>query len=209
MTALVSLSYFHPTDVLTIKSMIDSEGSGLNFSPGEQVTYEHLLQAALIYSANDAAVAIAQNYPGGQTAFVGAMNKKAHDLHLWNTHFGDPDGLDDMQDYTTAKELVSLAAITMQNPLFRTIVGTKATTFTSVNGKNSYTITNRNVLLGMDGITGIKTGYTDEAGEVLATSVEKDGHTFYIIVMQSLDRFADTVALLPLLNHVTFVSMHP
>lgn len=209
MTALVSLEYFHPTDVLTIKNMIDSEGSGLDFFLGEQITFENVLQAALIYSANDAAVAIAENYPGGATAFVAAMNAKAQSLHLWNTHFGDPDGLDDTQDYTTATDLASLSAIAMQQPLFQKIVKTKATMFTSIDGKNRYRIKNRNILLGRDGITGIKTGYTDEAGEVLATSIMKNGHTFYIVVMHSQDRFADTLTLVSLLDQVAFVSMYP
>ncbi len=207
MTALVSLDYFHPTDVLTVKSVIDTEGSGLGFTHGEQFTYKSLLKAALIYSANDAAYTIADNYPGGEKAFVAAMNARARAMHLWNTHFGDPDGLDDTQDYTTAPDLMQIVATAMHNPLFRSIVKIKSTDITSIDGRRTYQFDNRNILLGFDGIDGIKTGYTDEAGEVLATSVEKNGHTFYFIVMKSQDRFADTLKLLPILNTVTFVSM--
>lgn len=206
MTALVGLSYFHPHDVLTVKKLIDTQGSGMDFFLGEKLTFDNVLKAALIYSANDAATVIAQNYPGGQQAFVTAMNKKAQAMHLWNTHFGDPDGLDDTQDYTTAQDLIEIAAQAMKNPLFASIVDIPTTTIVSVDGKNSYPINNRNILLGYDGINGIKTGYTDEAGEVLATSVLKNGHTFYIIVMKSNDRFADTKKLLPLLSNVQFIS---
>lgn len=209
MTALVALSHFRPKDVLTVKSLIDTEGSGLGLTVGEQVTFEDLLKGALILSANDAAYTIAQNYPGGEKAFAAAMNTKAHELHMWNTHFGDPDGLDDMQNYTTAQDLVRLASIVMQNPLFASIVDTPTTTISSIDGKNTYTFDNRNTLLGYDGIYGIKTGFTDEAGEVLATATKINNHTFYIIVMKSEDRFADTKALLPMLHTITFLSMHP
>jgi D-alanyl-D-alanine carboxypeptidase (penicillin-binding protein 5/6) len=206
MTALVGLSYFHPHDTLTVKEIIDSENSGLNFSLDEQLTFDAVLKAALMYSANDAASVIAQNYPGGEKTFVAAMNAKAQMFHLWNTHFGDPDGLDDTQDYTTAQDLIRLAAIAMQNPLFASIVATRTTTISSVDGKNSYPITNRNILLGYDGINGIKTGYTDEAGEVLATSVINNGHTYYMIVMKSQDRFTDTKRLLTLLPTIKYLS---
>lgn len=209
MTALVALSQFHPNDVLTVKSLIDTEGSGLGLTIGEQLTFADLLKGALILSANDAAYTIAQNYPGGEKAFVATMNKKAQELHMWNTHFGDPDGLDDMQNYTTAQDLVRLASVVMQNPLFASIVDTPTATISSTDGKNTYTFDNRNILLGYDGINGIKTGFTDEAGEVLATSTKINNHTFYIIVMKSQDRFADTKALLPMLHKVTFLSMHP
>lgn len=209
MTAMIALSHFQPNDVLTVKSLIDTQGSGLGLTLGETVTFENLLKGALILSANDAAYTIAQNYPGGEKAFVSAMNEKAKELHLWNTHFGDPDGLDDNQDYTTAEDLVRLASIAMQNPLFASIVDTKTATIASVDGKDTYTFDNRNILLGYDGINGIKTGFTDEAGEVLATSTIVNNHTFYIIVMKSDDRFGDTQALLPMLHTITFLSMHP
>ncbi len=209
MTALIALSFFHPSETLTVKNIIDTQGSGLGLTVGEKFTFENLLKGALILSANDAASTIAQNYPGGEKAFVAAMNEHAKALHLWNTHFGDPDGLDDNQDYTTAQDLVRLASITMQNPLFASIVKTKTATITDITGKNTYSFDNRNILLGYDGINGIKTGFTDEAGEVLATSAVINDHTFYIIVMKSQDRFADTQALLPMLHHITFLSMHP
>lgn len=206
MTALVSLDYFHPNDILSVKKLIDTQGSGLDLRLQERLTYEQLLRAALIYSANDAAAVIAQNYPGGEKAFVVAMNEKAQQLHLVNTHFGDADGLDDTQDYTTAKELVTLAEKAMENPFFRSIVATKSTTISSADGVDTYQIKNRNILLGKDGVIGIKTGYTDEAGEVLATADIVDGHTFYIIVMKSDDRFGDTQKLLRVLPTVTYVS---
>lgn len=207
MTALVSLDYFQPDDVLTVKQLIDTEGSGLGLFVGETFSYKDLLKAALIYSANDAAATIAQNYPGGNPAFVAAMNSKAQTVHLMNTHFYDPDGLDDTQNYTTAEDLVRLSAIAMENPLFADIVKTNTTTIYSRNTHAAYTFQNRNILLGYDGVNGIKTGYTDEAGEVLATSAVSNGHTFYIIVMKSNDRFGDTERLLSLLPSVTYIPL--
>lgn len=209
MSSIVALSHFHPNDILTVQGLIDTQGSGLGLTTRETLRFEDLLKGALILSANDAAYTIAENYPGGVPGFVAAMNEKAKELHLWNTHFGDPDGLDDTQDYTTAEDLVRIASVAMQNPLFASVVKMKSATISSADGKNDYTFNNRNILLGYDGINGIKTGYTDEAGEVLATSTVINGHTFYIIVMRSQDRFADTQALLPMLHTITFLSMHP
>lgn len=195
MTALVALSYFKPYDTITVKSVIDTQGSGLGLVKGQQMTFEQMLSGALIYSANDAAYTIAENYPGGVKEFVNAMNQKAKELKLYNTHFGDPAGLADDDDYTTAKDLVKLTAVAMKNPVFANIVATKYTTLMTLDKKQFFAITNRNKLLGMLGINGVKTGFTDQAGEVLATSLDIQGHRIYIVVMKSDDRFADTTLL--------------
>ncbi|SRR5260221_5561359 len=208
MTALTALDYFKPSDILTVKHAIDTQGSGLALYIGEKMTLESLLYAMFLPSANDAAYAVADNFSAGVDGFIAQMNGKAKKLHLDNTQFGDPDGLFDDQDYTTAHDLAFLGAEFMKNPLLRTIVATKIKTITSLQG-DSYDIKNRNVLLGTYGVNGIKTGYTDEAGEVLVTSTTLNGHTFIIVVMKSNDRFGDTQKLLQFVEQVTFVSMHP
>ncbi len=210
MTAYTALQYFDLSNILTVKREIDTQGSGLNLFKGEKMDVKNLLAGALIYSANDAAFTISQNYPGGDDGFVAKMNENARLLHLSETHFGDPAGLLDSEDYTTARELVRLASIAMQNAVFAKIVATPYATIISADGQYKYFIKNRNTLLGSYGVNGIKTGYTDEAGEVLVTSTILRGRTYYIVVMKSQDRFADTWQLLNLLvNNTTFVSMHP
>lgn len=208
-TALVALSHFKPNDILTIKTD-QVEGAVVGFIKGDQVRFLDVLYGMLLPSGNDAAFAIAQNYPGGQEAFVEAMNKRVKDLHLQNTHFSDPAGLTDEGDYTTARELAIVASEALKNPLFKKIVQTKEKTINTEKYQRAYVLTNLNRLLGAYGVTGIKTGFTPEAGGILATSKNENGHLLIITVMKSQDRFADTEKLLQLVSgNITYQSIHP
>lgn len=193
MTALVALEYFQKDSVITVKHAFP-EGSRLDLQAGQQFAFENLLYAMLLPSANDAAEVIASNYPGGVPAFVARMNEKAKQYHLANTTFVDPTGLDE-KDKTTVTDMARLAAIAVQNKTIKAVTGTKEKVITDLAGKQYY-LHNLNKLLGIDGVTGLKTGTTDAAGEVLVTSVTIDTHQYIIVVMKSEDRFADTTALI-------------
>jgi len=207
MTALVALEYFNLYDVLTMQE--DSvEGAVVGFKKGEQVFFEDMLYAMLLPSGNDAALAIAQNYQGGEKAFVEKMNQKAESLHLLHTHYADSSGLNDKGDYTTVVDLARLAAVGLKDPVLSRIVGTKQKVIRTLQG-NIYTLVNLNKLLGQDGVYGMKTGFTDEAGGVLVTLKKEGEKTFIVVVMKSVDRFADTEALLSLISgNAQFQSMH-
>lgn len=195
MTALVGLEYFTPDSILTIKA--DAvEGTTIGLQPGDKFNFEDLLYAMMLPSANDAAWNIAANYPGGVEAFVKKMNEKAAELHLSNTHYADPVGLDDDGDYTTVIDMARLASSAVKNSEFTTVTSTKQKVITSLGYGEQYSLNNLNKLLGIYGVTGIKTGTTEGAGEVLVTSTVSNGHTFIIVVMNSTDRFADTKTLL-------------
>lgn len=195
-TALVSLDYYKLDQVLTvINPSVDGQKMGL--VRGEQITVSNLLNALLIYSANDAAITLAQNYPGGIDSFVSAMNAKADSLHLENTHFANPVGLDDSLQYTTARDMVRVAKVAMQNPIFQEIVGTKERVVTDASGKFSYDLRNVNQLLGsVDGVMGIKTGWTQEAKENLISFVTRNDHKVYIALLGSEDRFGETTEII-------------
>jgi D-alanyl-D-alanine carboxypeptidase len=195
MTALTGLDYYKLDDVLTVQAS-GVEGSGLGLVPGDQFTFKDLLYAMMLPSANDAAQVIADNYPGGSEAFVKKMNEKATALSLSKTHFSDPSGLDDDGDYTTVVDLARLASHAISNATFVDITSTRYTTISNRSFTRQYPLTNLNRLLGTDGVTGIKTGTTEGAGEVLVTSTVKNGHTYIIVVMQSQNRFADTGVLM-------------
>lgn len=208
MTALTALDWYHPTDMLTVQRDY-VEGSGLHLQKGDSLTFEDLLYAMLLPSANDAAYTIADNYPGGFTTFVDKMNEKVRLFGLPNTHFLDPAGLEDDGDYTTAKDLATIASFAINHPLFAKIVATRYATITTTKG-NSYQLMNLNKLLGYYGVNGIKTGTTDLAGQVLVTSALISGHQYVLVVMKSEDRFADTEKLLKMLTeNVNFVPIHP
>lgn len=209
MTALIALGYYKMNDILTIKTE-KVEGVNVGFKKGEKLNFKDILYAMLLPSGNDAALALAQNYPGGEEAFVRKMNEKAKSLSLINTNFADSIGLEDSRDYTTPLDLVRLASTALENETFAKIVATKTMEISDVNRENKYLLNNLNKLLGISGVNGIKTGYTDEAGQVLVTSKKEGIHTIVIVVMDSQDRFSDTVKLLNLLSgNINYLSIHP
>lgn len=195
MTAIIALAYYKMDDVLTIKTE-NVEGVNVGFEIGEKLLFKDVLYAMLIPSGNDAALAIAQNYPGGEKTFVKKMNEKAKLLHLTHTNFADSIGIEDSRDYTTPLDLAKLAAIALENKIFAEIVATKNREITDITGKNKYLLVNLNKLLGIQGVNGIKTGYTEQAGQVLLTSKKEGDHTLIVLVMDSQDRFLDTSRLL-------------
>lgn len=214
MTALVALEYYKTDDVLTIKTE-NVEGVNVGFKKGEKLNFADILYAMLLPSGNDAALVLAQNYPGGEKAFVEKMNEKATILHLDSTNFADPIGLDDSQDYTTPIDLARLSSFALNNETFAKIVATKTWEITDITGENKYLLKNLNKLLGISGVNGIKTGYTTQAGQVLITSkTEIDGsgkqHNLIIVVMGSEDRFWDTSKILYLISgNINYLSLHP
>jgi D-alanyl-D-alanine carboxypeptidase (penicillin-binding protein 5/6) len=209
MTALTAVDYFKLSDTLTVKEATD-EGSILGLVAGEKMTFQNLLYAMLLPSANDAALTISQNYPGEEQVFVKVMNEKAKALELKNTHYADPAGLLDEGDYTTPFDMARLASFAVQNQTLKKIVGTKTKVISDKSGALTYPLVNLNKLLGIDGVNGVKTGYTEEAGQVLVTSKDEKGKTIIIVVMNSEDRFLDTTKLLDLVsNNLTYLSIHP
>ena len=152
----------------------------------------------MLRSGNDAAVALAEHVGGSVQGFADMMNKKAEELGLVNTHFVTPHGLDDSQHYTTALELAELTDYAMQNEKFTQIVGTKSTTI-NINGYPRQ-INNTNELLGvLNGVVGVKTGFTNNAGRCLVTEVKRNGMDIITVVLGAdtkKDRTRDSVKLI-------------
>lgn len=207
MTALVGLEHYKLDDILTVQSTF-TEGATVGLTAGEHLRFIDVLYAMLLPSGNDAATAIAQNYPSGEAAFVAAMNDKAAELSLPNTHFADPTGLTDRGDYTTAYELARLASVAIKNDTLSQVVSTKTKIIANLDNTKIYTLYNLNILLGKYGVVGVKTGFTPEAGGILVTEKNDQGHRTIIVVMKSEDRFADTEKLLSLLEgNITYQSI--
>lgn len=202
MTALVALSYYKENDILTIKND-NVAGTVVGFKEGEQYYFLDVLHALMLPSGNDAAQALADNFPGGEKAFVLEMNKKAKELRLLNTHFGDPAGLIDDDDYTTVVDLAHLASFAIKNPTLSKIVATKEKTIRTVDFSRILYFSNLNKLLGFNGVNGVKTGFTDEAKGVLVTSRKEGNRILIFVVMKSEDRFFDTMQLISLVSGKT------
>lgn len=190
MTALVAGEVFKPEDVITVERVID-DGQVMELKKGEKITVENLTYGILVHSANDAAYALADAY--GYPAFIDLMNKKAESLGMKNSFFTNPAGLDDAQQHTTPFDLAVASRELLTDPYLRKMVGTKEIIISDVDFQTFHKLTNVNKLLGeIQGIGGLKTGYTEHAGENLVSLYKKNGHEYILIIMKSLDRFEDT-----------------
>lgn len=183
MTAIVVLEKGNLSDVVTIsKKAANTGGSRLKINTNDKISVLDLLYGLMLRSGNDAAVALAEYVGGSIEGFAKLMNKKAIEIGLKNTHFVTPHGLDNIEHYTTAYELAILTDYAMQNEKFSKIVNTKNTTI-SINGvtRNIY---NTNELLGtINGVNGVKTGFTNNAGRCLVTSCTRNGNQIITVVL--------------------------
>src|SRR3989344_931118 len=191
-TALVAMDYYPLDKVLTV-GKIKIDGQKMHLAEGEEITIRDLLYGLLINSANDAAEILADNYKGGRASFIDEMNKKAKSLGLTNSIFTNPSGLDEEGLLTTARDLATIATFAMRNPFFKEIVSTREIVVTSIDGKGKHKLVNINKLLGeVDGVLGVKTGWTENASENLVTYIERDGKKIMIVTLGSQDRFGET-----------------
>lgn len=196
MTALVALTDYSLSDIVTVKTAI-TEGQVMGLTSGETVTVENLLYATLVHSANDAAYTLAETAKGGVSAFVGRMNELAKLYYLENTHFTNPVGFDDPNHYTTPKDLARLTRVAIQNPVFLKMVGIPQITVSDTTFTRFHALKNVNELLGkIPGIFGVKTGWTANAGQALVSIVQRGEHKVLIVVLKSDDRFGETQKLL-------------
>lgn len=199
MTAIVTLENCDLTQTVTIsKKSAGTGGSRLGLKADDKITMNDLLYGLMLKSGNDAAVAIAETVGGSVEGFAELMNEKAKELKLENTHYVTPHGLDDPEHYTTAVELAKLADYALQNETFAKIVNTKNYTVT-INGYPK-SISNTNELLGyLEGVNGVKTGFTNNAGRCLVTSVNRNGFEIITVILQADTkkfRTADSIKLI-------------
>ena len=116
-TALVAMDNYQLEDILNT-GQFKTIGQKMGLVWYENISFENLLYGLLIHSGNDAAEVLALNYANGREGFVSAMNAKAKELNANNTNFKNPSGLDDFDQYTTARDLVNIAQVAMKNPQF-------------------------------------------------------------------------------------------
>jgi len=170
----------------------------LGLKQGQSVKLDDLLTALLLASANDAAEFIAEGVSGSKEAFIADMNSSVKELGLKNTHFATPVGLDTPGNYSTAKDLATLAVKLRENDFFKATVNRTSAVLKSVTPER--TVTNRNTLVSQyDWVTGVKTGHTKQAGYVLVASARRNGMDLVSVVLgcpSEVARNRDTLALL-------------
>ena len=191
LTALVAIREGDLNQVVTVKREATlTEGSSMYLKEGEQLTLETLLYGLLLCSGNDAAVAIADAVGGSQAGFVKLMNETARELGMEHSSFANPNGLDDEDHYSTARDMAKLACAAVNNETLMRIASTRTVT---IGGR---TMTNHNKLLSyMDGCIGLKTGYTKAAGRTLVSCAERNGQRLVAVTLQDGNDWADHQAL--------------
>lgn len=184
MTAIVVLENIEDlSQIVTVSKKAGGiGGSRLGLTTNSKVSVNDLLYGLLLCSGNDAAIALAEFVGENVEGFANLMNQKALDLGLNNTHFVTPHGLDNDEHYTTAYELALLTNYALENKTFCKIVGTHSYTVT-ING-SSKNINNTNELLGyLNGVYGVKTGFTNGANRCLVTSCKRGDLDIICVVL--------------------------
>ena len=191
LTALVAIEEGDLHDSVKVsREAAYTEGSAMYLTEGETLTLETLLYGVLLCSGNDAAVAVAQHVGGSVKGFVALMNEKARELGMEHSSFANPNGLDDEQHYSTARDMAKLARAALENETLMRIASTRSVT---IGGR---TMTNHNKLLHyVDGCLGLKTGYTKAAGRTLVSCAEKNGQRLIAVTLQDGNDWADHQAL--------------
>lgn len=202
MTATIIIEKCNLSDTIEIsKKAAGTGGSRLGLKTGDKITILDLLYGLMLRSGNDAAVALAEYAGGDINGFAKLMNAKALELGLTNTHFETPHGLDSNEHYTTAYELAILSNYALNNPTFAKIVGTKNYTIT-INGSPK-ALSNTNELLGnMEGVYGIKTGFTNGANRCLVTACKKNNMDIICVVLGADTKKFRTIDSIKLINYV-------
>jgi D-alanyl-D-alanine carboxypeptidase (penicillin-binding protein 5/6) len=197
MTVIVTLDHARWQNVVRVRTTAAEVGeSTVHLRPGERIRVSDLVKAALIQSANDAALALADYVGhGDRKKFVRMMNAKARRLGLERTHFIRPDGLDVVGHYSTAHDVTLLAQEAMRDPRIRSVVRSRNDSIAG--GRRLHTW---NDLLGVfKGLYGVKTGHTGTAGWCEVAAVRRNGVTLYTTVLGSPSRSqrnADLASLL-------------
>ena len=216
MTCLLALEHLALDQVITIDPISPyTGGSRIFLIEGELITVEQLLMALMLNSANDASVALAIAIAGSVEEFAVMMNDRARELGARNPSYENPSGLHGPNHFATAYDLAVVSRFAMQNPDFRRIVRTVRYTIPETNKQEerNYLFNTNRMLHDFQsrisvrgimtppyyyGTTGIKTGFTPQAGGTLVASAKRDGSEFISVVLGSTvdARFADSIILL-------------
>lgn len=198
MTAIVVLEHANLTDVVKVDARAQGvEGSSIYLEAGEQLTVEELLYGLMLSSGNDAAAALAYHVSGSIEDFAALMNETAQRIGAEDSHFVNPHGLAADGHYTTAHDLALIACYALKNQDFRRIVSTQDTTIAWASRDYDRKIHNKNKFLTQyEGATGVKIGYTKNAGRCLVASAQRDGMELVAVVLNCPNMFEDAATLM-------------
>ena len=158
--------------------------SSLNLKPGQKFTRRQMLYGLMLKSANDVAHALGRDNAGSIEAFAEKMTTRARELGATNTHFANPNGLHDVNHYTTPRDLALIARAAMQQPFFRQVVSTRDYGW-MVDGVVDPLHNHNRLLERFPGCTGVKTGYTIPAQQVLVSAAMRGNNEAISVVMHT------------------------
>lgn len=197
MTGYLAVKQGNLQQMVTVSETAASTGeSSLNLKAGDRLTFENLLYGALMKSANDACVALAEQMAGSEAVFVQNMNLQACLLGCSNTNFRNSNGLPAENHYSSAYDMAVMTRAAMQEELFAHIVQQQHYKVTWNDGRYLLVHNTNRLLREYPGAIGVKTGTTNEAGQCLIAVAEKEGKRIIVVVLKSKNRFYDAVALL-------------
>lgn len=199
MTAIIALEHKKADDQYIVfpQDLVGEDAMGV--SAGEKLSLLELLYGMMLHSGNDAAEVLANNYIGGRSSFIKAMNEKAKALGLKDTNFTNPTGLEgDGKQYTSTYDLLVITNYALSNfPLFKQVVATFDYDIPQTETHKEYYLENEtNLLTSYPGVKGVKTGYTPEAGLCLVTYLDYQGHKIIGVILGSDNRRGEMIELL-------------
>lgn len=197
LTSLLLIERCRPNEILTAPKDVETvTGSSLHLKPFERMTASDLLLGLMVRSANDGAYTVAKHIGGSVEGFSKLMNERAKQIGCTNTKFHNPHGLNDPLHTTTARDLALMAREALKYPEFQKAAKThKVQIARSLNQEDTWLISKNKTLLHDPTADGIKTGYTNPAGQCFVGSSTRDGYRIITVVLASEDWLADTNAL--------------
>lgn len=209
MTTILSLESGNlDTPFIVDSNAIKVEGSSMGLLEGDTVTKRALCYGMMLPSGNDSANATAVKVGGSIENFASMMNSKAKEIGMNNTLFVTPSGLDEGEHHSTAYDMALLTRYALKNPDFRKICGSLSAQVEFGNPPYNRWLKNTNKLLNMyDGVIGVKTGFTDDAGRCLVSACERNGITLIVVTLNAPNDWNDHISLYDYgFNQVAFYS---
>lgn len=197
LTSLLLIEKCRPDEVIIAPKDVETvTGSSLHLKPNERMTAADMLMGLMVRSANDGAYAVARHISGSVEAFAKLMNERAKQIGCTKTKFNNPHGLNDPLHTTSARDLALMAREALKYPEFQKAARTrKVQVSRSINQEDTWLISKNKTLLSDPTADGIKTGYTNPAGQCFVGSSTRDGYRIITVVLASEDWKTDTDAL--------------
>jgi serine-type D-Ala-D-Ala carboxypeptidase (penicillin-binding protein 5/6) len=200
MTALVVVTHARPSArVLITSDALHYTGSGVGLLPkGKRVPLTALLYGLLLPSGNDAAIALADHVAHTQSNFITLMNQRAHDMGLTCTHYTTVSGIVDAGNHSCASDLALIAHALLTQPLLANIVGSRSAIVPfPIKGGKLFLYNNNPLLVAQyPGTDGVKTGFTDAAGQCLVAAARRGRRWLGVVLLHSGNTYAQAVQLL-------------